>query len=93
MRDLFLVSRSHADKPQQGIPDLVFGTKILADDGSGRHVYTPRAILELKRSGIVEGLLPVFGNLLNPLQSDSVPNLSQSTGSIAITKSIYFPIG
>lgn len=52
---------SNADRPQDGIPDIVFGSKTAADDGSGRHVYTPRAILEFKRPGIVEGLLPVFG--------------------------------
>lgn len=56
-----LSHRVHADRLQEGIPDIVFGSKTVADDGSGRHVYTPRAILEFKRPGIVEGLLPVFG--------------------------------
>lgn len=44
---------------QEGRPDLVFGSKVL--DESGYHVFTPRAVLELKRPKIVEGLLPVFG--------------------------------
>lgn len=73
---------SHVDMTKQGIPDLVFGSKVLGYDRSGRHLYTPRAILELKRPGIVQGLLPVFGTIPQFLQHGQAAN-------IFLVKSLY----
>lgn len=92
MRYSLLFPHIYTNLAQIGITYLVCGIKALTSGGGGRYLCAQRAILDLKRSGIVQGLLPVFSTLPYLFYSDKA-NIRQSTRYTAVNGTICRPIG